>query len=235
MNEREELLDLINKSPENAISNILRFSKHINMMNNQNNQNIQKQPPPFPPRQPPEFVDNGIVPTPQKQNIVQKAISAAQAFKSKGFTGKKAPDLTKALRVLSCHGDDTFTPCPYREKSVNYPNSSFCGACGCGDKAFTQLVNIVDENGETTYSKLDFPQIQCPLKMPGFMNYGETELDSEENKNSRKIYLENTRGIGYIKEHSYLKVEKNDENNATESEQRNDESNPNAENQQSND
>ena len=213
MNEREELLDLINKSPENAISNILRFSKHINMMNNQN---IQKQPPPFPPRQPPEFVDNGIVPTPQKQNIVQKAI-------------------TKALRVLSCHGDDTFTPCPYREKSVNYPNSSFCGACGCGDKAFTQLVNIVDENGETTYSKLDFPQIQCPLKMPGFMNYGETELDSEENKNSRKIYLENSRGIGYIKEHSYIKVEKNNENSRTESEQRNDESNPNTENQQSND
>ena len=236
MEEKENLKIILNSFSVDTLRMALDFAQQIENQKNQikeskKNELVKEE------KIEPEvkFVDSGNVPTPQKQNIIQKTISAAKAFKSKGFAGNKAPDLTKALRILSCHGDDTFTPCPYREKSVNYPNSFFCGACGCGDKSFTQLVSRVDENGETTYAKLDFPEIQCPLKMPGFINYGETELDSEENKNSRKIYLENTRGIGYIKEHSYIKVEKNDENSRTESEQPNDQSNPNTENQQSND
>lgn len=230
MNERENLKLALDSFSTDTLKIALNFAQQIDQQKKQ----IEEKNKSVIVEQPTEYIENNNVPTPEKQNIVQKAVSAAKAFKSKGLTGKKAPELTKALRVLSCHGSDKFPPCPYREKSVNYPNSFFCGACGCGDKAFTQLVNRV-ENGETTYAKLDFPEIQCPLKMPGFLNYGESELDSVENKNSRKIYLENTRGIGYIKEHSYIKVEKNNENNATESEQPNEQPNPNTENQQSND
>ena len=181
-----------------------------------------------------EYVE-GSVPIPEKTNIVEKVISAAKSFASKGLDNKYCGENTKSLRIFSCHGDGKLPPCPYRVESTNHKDSYYCGACGCGDKKFTQLINYIDENNEKVYSKLDFPVVTCPLHMPGFSNYTPNKDDSPENKNSRKIYLENTRGVGYIMSNSITKESKNDENNATESEQPNEQPNPNSENQQSND
>lgn len=236
MEEREKIQNMLETFSTDTLKIALNFARQITEQTiNMNPGVADKLTQNYANNEKIEYVDSGVVPIPEKTNILQKATSAAKAIVSKGLTGKKGSDLTKALRVLSCHGDNTFSACPYRENSVKYPNSFFCGACGCGDKNITQLVNRTENDGSIMYSKLDFPDIQCPLKMPGFRNYSETELDSEENKNSRKIYLENTRGIGYIKEHSYIKVEKNNENSRTESEQPNEQPNPNTENQQSND
>ena len=49
--------------------------------------------------------------------------------------------------------------------------------CGCGDKSSTWLIS-----NDKDYSKLDYPKLNCPLKMPGFSNYEITPLDTDERK-----------------------------------------------------
>ena len=120
-----------------------------------------------------------------KQNIFQKAASFAQAVASKGINNNIAAPTTYSLRVLSCHGDESkgLPPCPKRLVSQKYANSYYCGACGCGDKPFTQLLI----NGEK-YSKLDYPFLKCPLEMPGFSNYSPAS-PKEVHENSRKARI----------------------------------------------
>ena len=134
-------------------------------------------------------------------NILQKAKTFADAMISKGLDNKKASEETKHLRLLSCHGDSSIglSPCSERMVSKKYEGSFYCGACGCGDKGRTQLVNLT-MNGETTYSKLDIPKVACPLKMPGFTDY----IPSQEgvSENNRKKEIENRYGVEYIKEQS---------------------------------
>jgi len=139
-------------------------------------------------------------PVPEQKNIFEKANSFAKSYMSKGFTGKKASDTVKSLRVLSCHGGSGLEACPHRKNSDKFAGSFYCGACGCGDKSNTQLINIRNDKGEEQYSKLDFPKVYCPLKMPGFSDYVVSE--SEEQKNSRKIVIETSYGVEYIKANS---------------------------------
>tara|TARA_B100001094_G_C17916182_1_gene663654 strand:+ start:128 stop:793 length:666 start_codon:yes stop_codon:yes gene_type:complete len=112
---------------------------------------------------------------------------------SKGFTGKKADDNTKYLRSVSCHGDKSLdiSPCEWRRESEKAEGIYFCGRCGCGDSPKTWL------NGpEGEYTKLDYPQVVCPLEMPGFSNhkpYGQEESDlAKEFVTARKMNVEFT-------------------------------------------
>lgn len=138
----------------------------------------------------------------KKPNIVDKAKSFASSMISKGLDDKKADELTKKLRVLSCHGDGTeqLPPCSERQDSKKYKNSFYCGACGCGDKQRTQLVGVTIEGTYHDYSKLDYPKVSCPLKMPGFSDYIPYEIGVSEN--NRKKEIENRYGVEYIKEQS---------------------------------
>jgi hypothetical protein len=132
--------------------------------------------------------------------IFQKAKTYFEAIASRGLSDKTCSEETKTLRLLSCHGDDnSLLPCSERRQSKKYDGSFYCGACGCGDKKGTQLVNLTIEN-KLEYSKLDYPKVSCPLKMPGFTDYVETEENVSEN--SRKKEIETRYGIEYIKKHS---------------------------------
>lgn len=137
----------------------------------------------------------------KSSNIITKAASYADSIISKGLSKKECSAETKNLRVLSCHGDGTenLPPCSERKNSDKFPGSFYCGACGCGDKKGTQLMNITI-NGEKQYSKLDYPRVSCPLKMPGFTDYQKSQ--SGVSNNSRKKEIENRHGVEYISQHS---------------------------------
>jgi hypothetical protein len=157
-------------------------------------------------------------PIPEQQSLLEKAGSMTKSYISRGLNNKKAADSVKSLRVLSCHGGEALEACPHRKNSEKFSNSFFCGACGCGDKQNTQLVNITNEKGEEQYSKLDFPKVYCPLHMPGFSNYVSTPETSEEN--SRKIIIETSYNVQYIIDNSNLdngkvKTNEDDHNNET--------------------
>lgn len=103
-------------------------------------------------------------------NIMEIGFSKVRSFAtsmvSRGLTNKKADIPVKRLRVLSCFGDgDQIKKCKHLENSVT-DGKFYCGGCGCGDKPRTWLLSDGDE-----YSKLDYPKLNCPLKMPGFSNY----------------------------------------------------------------
>ena len=140
-------------------------------------------------------------PVPEQKNILQKAASLASSVASRGVTNKKCSDETKELRMLSCHGNETIKPCSSRKPSEKYPGSFFCGACGCGDKQGTQLADLTINN-KPNYGKLDYPKVWCPLNMPGFQPYKPSDEEPEDMRNSRKIAIENLKGMEYIKEHS---------------------------------
>jgi len=149
-----------------------------------------------------------IVPPVEKMSIFEKAKSMAQAYASRGFSNNKAEPLVKSLRVLSCHGNTDLPPCPHRMKSEKFKDSYYCGACGCGDRAPTQLINVINDEGKEEYSKLDFPKVVCPLNMPGFSNY---EKWKEEDQNPRKNVIESMFSVEYIMGNSNLNNDKESE------------------------
>lgn len=117
------------------------------------------------------------------------AKSFAQALASRGLSNKKTEPFTKQLRVLSCYGNEhlggELPPCEHLKKSKT-EGKYFCGGCGCGDRATTWLL----AEGER-YSKLDYPNLSCPLKMPGFSDYSPSEPEDSIEPITRKYYIEN--------------------------------------------
>jgi len=115
--------------------------------------------------------------------------SFAQAIVSRGLTNKKIETPVKQLRVLSCFGNEEYggklTPCEHLKPSQTV-GKFYCGGCGCGDKPRTWLMGTGEE-----YSKLDYPKLNCPLKMPGFSNYESSKLEEQQNSKNRKFYIEN--------------------------------------------
>lgn len=136
-----------------------------------------------------------------KSNIFQKAASFGKSMVSRGISNKRANAETKSLRSLSCHGSEELglAPCSERKDSEKFPGSHYCGACGCGDKSGTQLTNL-SINGENEYTKLDYPTVSCPLKMPGFSTY--IPFQEGVSENQRKKIIEDNFGIDYIKQNS---------------------------------
>lgn len=137
--------------------------------------------------------------------MAEKAKAFLSSMASRGFTNKTAPTETIELRQLSCHGNDVIPPCSERKNSDKFPDSFYCGSCGCGDKTGTQLVSITIKE-KPQYSKLDYPKVSCPLKMPGFTDYVPTEVGVSEN--SRKIEIEVLKGLEYTAEYSNSKPKK---------------------------
>jgi len=126
----------------------------------------------------------------ERINLMKKGFTQIQSFAtsllSRGIKNKKIDESTKRLRVLSCFGDASIggkiKPCQALQKSGVREGRFFCGGCGCGDKQRTWLVSDSEE-----YSKLDYPKLTCPLKMPGFSNYEK----SANKETSRKFQIEN--------------------------------------------
>lgn len=105
----------------------------------------------------------------------------AAALASRGLNDKKIDIETKQLRVLSCFGHDQIPKCPNLQDS-KYPGKNYCGKCGCGDKPNTWLLKNSNE-----YSKLDYPVLDCPLKMPGFHNYDPNFYTNEMRQRKKDI------------------------------------------------
>lgn len=145
---------------------------------NKNKQNEQFR------KEPAEQQIKNIIST--KLGLVQ---SFAQAIVSRGLSNNKIDTPTKQLRVLSCFGNQSsageLPPCQHL-KSSETPGKFYCGGCGCGDKPRTWLIGTSEE-----YSKLDYPKLDCPLKMPGFTNYEPSLPDEKNEPISRKYYIEN--------------------------------------------
>jgi len=114
-------------------------------------------------------------------NFLNQCISFAMSVVSRGIVGKKAEPSVKQLRVLSCFGNNEIPVCENLLKSKKY-EGHYCGGCGCGDKPHTQLLI----NGKA-YSKLDYPYLTCPLKMPGFSNYDPASPREVSEKNRKSL------------------------------------------------
>ena len=113
--------------------------------------------------------------------MISKIMMFAMSIASRGKDNKKITEDIKKLRYVSCYGLDNIDACPHLTKS-SQSNFYYCGGCGCGDKPHTWLIR---EEGE--YSKLDYPFLNCPMKMPGFSNY---DPNSPENSIIRKKQIE---------------------------------------------
>jgi hypothetical protein len=106
----------------------------------------------------------------------RKVTNLGKAVVSRVVQGKADDKLIK-LRVLSCHGDDEMVACPYRSASNTREGAYFCTACGCGDKPAAFLN---DPDNSDTYTKLDYPWVSCPVRMPGFGDYKPSSEETQE-------------------------------------------------------
>jgi hypothetical protein len=113
--------------------------------------------------------------------MLKQIMSYAMAMASRGLNNQKIDLFTKQLRYISCYGDGTIPPCSFLKKS-DKSNFFYCGKCGCGDNPGTWLVKNAEE-----YSKLDYPILECPVKMPGFTNYDPNFYDSNDNQRKKLI------------------------------------------------
>lgn len=117
------------------------------------------------------------------------AKSYAQALISRGVTNKKSDPYVKRLRVISCFGNEhtggPLPPCEHLKKS-DTDGKYYCGGCGCGDRKGTWLLSDGEE-----YSKLDYPSLECPLKMPGFTNYQVSDPEEGIAPITRRYFIEN--------------------------------------------
>ncbi len=123
----------------------------------------------------------------RKLSMVQ---SFASALASRSINNKKINKPIKQLRVLSCFGNQqnggVLPPCEHLMDSETGEGKNYCGACGCGDRKQTWLIQEAEE-----YSKLDYPKVACPLQMPGFSNYLVSTPDEADEPVTRKFYIEN--------------------------------------------
>ena len=121
-------------------------------------------------------------------------IMFAASLASRGLGNNKTDIPTKQLRVLSCFGGAGLeTSCPFLRRSDVDKSKHYCGKCGCGDKNHTWLIASGNE-----YSKLDYPVLNCPLKMPGFSNYDPNYKPIEISARKEKIESMDPESINLI-------------------------------------
>jgi hypothetical protein len=113
--------------------------------------------------------------------MISKMVMFAASLASRGISSKKIDIPTKQLRALSCFGHDSIPACPYLMQSKNKKNH-YCGKCGCGDHRHTWLTKESKE-----YSKLDYPKLNCPVKMPGFTNYDPNFYNDDIRERKKQI------------------------------------------------
>lgn len=125
--------------------------------------------------------------------MFNKMVMLAASLASRGLKGIKTDIKTKQLRVLSCFGDENISACPYLKNSKK-EGQFYCDKCGCGDRKHTWLIK---ESGE--YSKLDYPTLNCPIKMPGFSNYDPNYYDKAVAERKKTIEEYDPEKLQYIK------------------------------------
>lgn len=113
--------------------------------------------------------------------MFSKIMSLAMSIASRGLANNKIDLETKKLRYVSCFGVGKISSCKYLTKS-DKSEFFYCKACECGDHKHTWLQREPD-----VYSKLDYPSLTCPLKMPGFTNY---DPNSPKEEIQRKQQIE---------------------------------------------
>jgi hypothetical protein len=91
------------------------------------------------------------------------AESFVRSAMSRGIMNKRVELTVKNQRIESCFGNEEKSPCPSLAKSAS--GSSYCNACGCGDRSMAYL-----DGPEGSYTKLDYPFLECPRERPGFSN-----------------------------------------------------------------
>lgn len=156
---------------------------------NKKNVKMNQEQPKEPISEPVEFRQQEIQ---KEQNIVKEKMTMMQSFASaitsRGFKNEKVTKPIKQLRVLSCFGNQqqggVLPPCEHLKNSST-PGKFYCGGCGCGDRKGTWLLSEGEE-----YSKLDYPRLACPLKMPGFTNYEKSKPDEANPPITRRYYIE---------------------------------------------
>lgn len=112
-----------------------------------------------------------------------KAMSFLEAVKSRGIISTALDvtgvNKTKGVRVsdevlkerrLSCFGDKEQKIAPCTRLNFVQNRGFFCGSCGCGNNNLARL----DADSPDEYTKLHYPELECPLKRKGFSN---AELD----------------------------------------------------------
>lgn len=114
--------------------------------------------------------------SPETPSLFDKVKNLGKSVVSRVTQGKADENLIN-LRVLSCHGDGEVVPCPYRSASNTREGAYFCTACGCGDKP-RAFLNDPDDSG--AYTKLDYPWVSCPVRMPGFGDYKPFSEETQE-------------------------------------------------------
>lgn len=124
--------------------------------------------------------------------MFKKMMMFAAALASRGLDSKKIDEQTKQLRALSCFGHGDIPACYYLRAS-HTAGKHYCGKCGCGDQPRTWLIKE-----STEYSKLDYPNLQCPLKMPGFTNYDPNFYDPKNKERKLKIEEYDPENLKYI-------------------------------------
>ena len=118
----------------------------------------------------------------KQPSIGEKVKNFAKAVGSRVTKGRADEELV-SLRVLSCHGNNDITPCPYRGDSAVREGFYFCTACGCGDRPQTWLNNPDDPEA---YTKLHYPWVSCPIRNPGFGDYKEYQLESDDDMSGKE-------------------------------------------------
>jgi len=97
--------------------------------------------------------------------MITKIMAFALYIASLCFKNYKINLDIKKLRYISCYGFEEIGKCSNLKKSEK-SEFYYCNGCGCGDHPHTWLIREENE-----YSKLDYPYLDCPYKMPGFSNY----------------------------------------------------------------
>lgn len=94
-------------------------------------------------------------------SLPRRALRYARAV----LSGREVDAETLALRQLSCFGDPArgVDPCP---SLAGEPGRRYCNDCGCGARRNA----ILDPEPTTGRSKLQYVELTCPRRRPGFAN-----------------------------------------------------------------
>lgn len=83
-----------------------------------------------------------------------------------GDGGDRVSESVLLERKRSCFGGDGEPPCEMLKMAkVDGDNRHFCGACGCGRNKLALL-----DGSAGAYTKLHYPELECPLNKKGFSN-----------------------------------------------------------------
>lgn len=89
--------------------------------------------------------------------------TAAQVVGLNNTKGERVDEATFQRRHLSCFGNTNVPPCDNLRSGKTF---HYCATCGCGE---SELARLDGPHGH--YTKLHFPELDCPLARPGFSNH----------------------------------------------------------------